>query len=147
MGRFGQKTGAGWYRYDSGKRSVDPMVGQVIEQVSAELGLARKSFNADTLQRHVRAAIVNEGAKILAEGIAARALDIDMVMIHGYGYPAWRGGPMFEADEIGLTAILADVRDMASEAGVGWEPAPLLLELAASGGRFADRDVGMRQSS
>lgn len=147
LGRFGQKTGAGWYRYDSGKRSVDPIVGRVIEQVSAELGLARKPVNAEALQRRIRAAMVNEGAKILAEGIAARALDIDMVMIHGYGYPAWRGGPMFEADEIGLTTILADVRAMASEAGVGWEPAPLLLELAASGGRFADREAGMRQSS
>jgi 3-hydroxyacyl-CoA dehydrogenase len=86
----------------------------------------------------VRAVMVNEGARILAEGIAARALDIDIVKIHGYGYPAWRGGPMFEADEIGLAAILADMREVQQASGWGFEPAPLLVELADEGGRFAD---------
>ncbi len=90
------------------------------------------------MQRRFRAAMVNEGAKILDEGIAARALDIDMVMIHGYGYPAWRGGPMFEADEIGLARVLDDVKEMSAASGVGWEPAPLLEKLAAQGGRFGE---------
>ena len=138
MGRFGQKTGAGWYRYDNGKRAVDPDVSKLVESVSAELGIKRRSIAADLIQRRVRAAMINEGAKILAEGIAARALDIDMAMIHGYGYPAWRGGPMFEADETGLAKILDDVTEMQAASGHGWEPAPLLVELAGKGGRFAD---------
>ncbi|MCC6775899.1 MAG: enoyl-CoA hydratase/isomerase family protein [Hyphomicrobiales bacterium] len=138
LGRFGQKTSAGWYRYEDGKRVNDPAVAKLIEAVSAELGIARTPISAETMQRRFRAAMVNEGAKILDEGIAARALDIDMVMIHGYGYPAWRGGPMFEADEIGLPTILADVEEMSAASGTGWEPAPLLIKLAEAGGRFGD---------
>jgi 3-hydroxyacyl-CoA dehydrogenase len=138
LGRYGQKTGAGWYRYDGGKRVIDPEVAGIVESVSAELGIARKPVGAETIQRRLRAAMVNEGAKILDEGIVARALDIDMVMIHGYGYPPWRGGPMFEADELGLAHVLADVEEMAAAAGFGWEPAPLLQKLAAEGGRFSE---------
>ena len=138
MGRFGQKTGAGWYRYENGRRVVDPEVAKLIEGVSAELGITRRPVQVETIQRRFRAAMVNEGAKILAEGIAARALDIDMAMIHGYGYPAWRGGPMHEADEIGLATILDDVKEMAAASGIGWEPAPLLIELASNGNRFSD---------
>ena len=82
--------------------------------------------------RRVRAAMVNEGASILAEGIVPRALDIDIVLVHGYGYPAWRGGPMFEADEIGTADILADMREVHAAFGLGWEPAPLLVELRRS---------------
>src|SRR5690606_38394193 len=107
-GRFGQKTGAGWYRYEGGKRQLDPDVTAMIEDYWKEKGTQRTPLDGEALARRIRAVIVNEGAKILAEGIAARALDIDIVKIHGYGYPAWRGGPMFEADEIGTPAILAD---------------------------------------
>jgi 3-hydroxyacyl-CoA dehydrogenase len=86
--------------------------------------------------------MVNEGAKILAEGIAARALDIDIVKIHGYGYPAWRGGPMFEADARGLDTVLADVQALAATSGPGWDPAPLLIDLVRDGRRFADLPAG-----
>ena len=137
QGRFGQKTGMGYYRYENGKRQVDPEVSDLVENVSAELGRKREPFDADRLVRLVRAAMVNEGAKILREGIVPRALDIDMVLLHGYGFPAWRGGPMFEADAIGLPAVLADVRDLHQAYGAGWEPAPLLVELAENGGSFA----------
>ena len=82
--------------------------------------------------------MVNEGAKILAEGIALRASDIDLVLVNGYGYPAWRGGPMFEADRIGLSKILAEVERRSARDGLGFEPAPLLVELAKAGKGFAD---------
>lgn len=136
MGRLGQKTGAGWYSYDNGKRTSDPVVAKLIEGAAAELGIARKPIPAETIQRRIRAAMVNEGAKILAEGIAARALDIDMALIHGFGYPAWRGGPMFEADAIGLAKILDEVKQLALASGPSWDPAPLLVQLATEGGRF-----------
>ncbi len=136
MGRLGQKTGAGWYRYESGERIVDPVVTKLIEDVSAEFAIKRAPIDAETIQRNIRAAIVNEGAKILAERVASRALDIDMAMIHGFGYPPWRGGPMFEADEIGLPLVLKDVEAVALSCGRGWEPAPLLVDLARSNQTF-----------
>ncbi len=136
-GRYGQKTGAGWYVYPDGKRTVDPFVTALIEQVSAEKGITRRPFPAETVVRMVRAAMVNEGARILSEGIVPRALDIDVVLMTGYGFPGWRGGPMFEADQIGLDSILADVRALRAFAGPGFEPAPLLEELAQAGRKFA----------
>jgi len=138
QGRLGQKTSAGWYRYVGGKRTVDPEVTALVEAASRDKGIARRSIDAAEIRARVLAAMVNEGAKVLAEGIALRASDIDLVMINGYGYPAWRGGPMFEADRMGLDTILAEVRRMNERDGLGWEPAPLLVELAQSGKRFAD---------
>ena len=138
MGRYGQKTKAGWYRYDGGRRQIDPEVTALIEAFWKERGTMRATLDADAFARRVRAIMVNEGAKILAEGVAARSLDIDVVKIHGYGYPAWRGGPMFEADEIGAAAILEDMRDVQARSGWGFKPAPLLVELAQSNGRFTD---------
>jgi 3-hydroxyacyl-CoA dehydrogenase len=137
-GRFGQKTGAGWYVYPDGKRTVDPFVTDLVAKVSAEKGISRRAFAAETIERMVRAAMVNEGARILSEGIVPRALDIDVVLMTGYGFPGWRGGPMFEADQIGLDAILADVRALQAFAGPGYEPAPLLEELARANRKFAD---------
>lgn len=137
-GRFGQKTGAGWYRYDGGKRQIDPEVTAMIEAFWKERGTERAALDPEALARRVRAVMINEGAKILAEGIAARALDIDVVKINGYGYPAWRGGPMFEADELGAAAILADMKDVQRRSGFGSEPAPLLVDLAKRNGRFAE---------
>jgi len=142
QGRFGQKTGSGWYRYEAGKRTVDPAVTAMIEAFWRERGVVPGIFDGEALARRVHAAMVNEGAKILAEGIAARALDIDIVKIHGYGYPAWRGGPMFEADARGLDAVLAEVQAIAASSGPGWEPAPLLVELVRDGRRFADLPAG-----
>lgn len=137
-GRFGQKTGAGWYRYRDGRREVDPEVVALVEATSAALGIARRPVAAELIQRRVRAAMVNEGAKILADGIVASSAAIDLVLVHGYGYPAWRGGPMFEADALGLSAVLADLLEMQAALGRGWEPAPLLVSCVETGRRFAD---------
>jgi 3-hydroxyacyl-CoA dehydrogenase len=137
-GRFGQKTGAGWYRYRDGKREVDPEVVSLVEETSARQGIVRRPVAAELIQRRVRAAMVNEGAKILAEGIVANAAAIDLVLVHGYGYPAWRGGPMFEADASGLASVLADVQEMQAAYGRGWEPAPLLVSCVEAGRRLAD---------
>jgi 3-hydroxyacyl-CoA dehydrogenase len=137
MGRLGRKTGAGWYRYVDGKRENDPTVTELIEAASRAKGIARRPISAEEIQARIRAAMVNEGARILAEGVALRALDIDLVLINGYGYPAWRGGPMFEADRIGLDKILAEVQRMAERDGFGWEASPLLMDLARSGRNFS----------
>jgi 3-hydroxyacyl-CoA dehydrogenase len=138
MGRLGQKTGGGWYRYDGNKRQIDPEVIAMIEAYWKEKGTRRTPLDGNALVRRVRAVMVNEGAKILAEGIAARPLDIDIVKINGYGYPAWRGGPMFEADEIGTSRVLEDMKDVHLRSGFGSEPASLLVELAARDGKFQD---------
>ena len=138
LGRFGQKTGAGWYSYSGGGKAIDPLVEGLIAKVRALKQRPQRRFSAETIQRFVRAAIVNEGARILTDGIARRSLEIDVVLIAGYGYPAWRGGPMFEADALGLAAILADIEEAQAFAGAGYEPAPLIQTLAREGGRFAD---------
>jgi 3-hydroxyacyl-CoA dehydrogenase len=137
-GRFGQKTGAGWYRHEGGKRLPDPEVVRLIERASAEKGIVRHPVPGEQIVQRVHAAMVNEGAKVLAEGIAQRPSDIDVVLVHGYGFPAWRGGPMHAADAIGLPEMLRRVEDLHAAAGFGWEPAPLLRELAAAGRSFAE---------
>ncbi|WP_404287478.1 3-hydroxyacyl-CoA dehydrogenase NAD-binding domain-containing protein [Microvirga sp. RSM25] len=135
-GRFGRKTGAGWYRYEGGKREVDPFVTTLVEESSQRRGLTRRQIPADEIQSRIRAAIVNEACKILDERIVERPLDVDVVMMHGYGYPAWRGGPLFEADRVGLQPILAQVKERADQDGPGWEPADGLVGRAASGAKF-----------
>jgi 3-hydroxyacyl-CoA dehydrogenase len=142
LGRFGQKTGAGWYGYSGGKKAIDPLVEGLIEKVRAQKHREQRVFSNDTIQRLVRAAIVNEGAKTLSDGIARRPLDIDVVLISGYGYPAWRGGPMFEADALGLDRILADIEEAHAFAGAGYEPSPLIAALVRDGRRFADLQPG-----
>ena len=137
-GRLGRKTGAGWYSYASGKAQPDPAVGEIIEGARRQKGIVARAYGADEIQARARAAMVNEGARILEEGIALRPVDVDMVMIHGYGYPAWRGGPMFEADLMGLNAALSEVRDMCRAAGYGFQPSRLLVRLAEDGRSFAD---------
>ncbi|MEZ5839394.1 MAG: 3-hydroxyacyl-CoA dehydrogenase NAD-binding domain-containing protein [Hyphomicrobiales bacterium] len=145
MGRFGRKTGSGWYDYAGDSRGrPDPVVREVIETASAEAGVTRRAIGADEIRARILAAVVNEAAKVLAEGIAARALDIDMVMVNGYGYPRWRGGPLFEADRRGLKVVLEEVRAACAAGGYGWEPAPLLVDLAEKGGTFADYSAGVR---
>lgn len=135
-GRFGRKTGAGWYRYEGGKREVDPFVTALVEEASKRRGLTRRQISAEEIQSRIRAAIVNEACKILDERIVERPLDVDVVMMHGYGYPAWRGGPLFEADRVGLQPILAQVKERAERDGPGWEPAEGLVSRAASGAKF-----------
>ncbi|MBB4040298.1 3-hydroxyacyl-CoA dehydrogenase [Microvirga flocculans] len=135
-GRLGRKTGAGWYRYEGGKREVDPVVTALVEESSQRRGLTRRPISPEEIQARIRAAMVNEACKILDERIVERPLDIDVVMMHGYGYPAWRGGPLFEADRVGLEAILGQVKERAAQDGPGWEPAAGLVSRAASGVRF-----------
>jgi len=137
QGRFGQKTGKGWYDHTSGKRTPDPLVHQLIEEASAARGLTRRTIEPAEIRSRVLAAMVNEAAKCLAEGIALRPSDIDVVLAHGYGYPAWRGGPMHEADTIGLKTILEEVDRIHTRDGLTWEPAPLLQDLATTNRTFA----------
>jgi 3-hydroxyacyl-CoA dehydrogenase len=137
-GHFGQKTARGFYIHQDGKRLPDPEVAVLIEHASAARGIARHAVPADEIQRRVHAAMVNEAAHVLSEGIAARPSDIDVVLVHGYGYPAWRGGPMHEADAIGIPEMLRRVEALHAASGLGWEPAPLLREMAAAGKQFAD---------
>jgi 3-hydroxyacyl-CoA dehydrogenase len=138
MGRLGQKTGSGFYNYENGKRVVDPVVTGIVEKASADKGITRRTIGAEEIRMRIIAAMVNEGAKILAEGIAARPSDIDLVFINGYGWPAWLGGPMFQADLIGPKRILDEVRKMQTRDGFGWDPAPLLVKVAEGGGTFAE---------
>jgi 3-hydroxyacyl-CoA dehydrogenase len=135
-GRFGRKTGAGWYRYEGGKREVDSFVTTLVEEAAQRRGLTRRQISVEEIQSRIRAAIVNEACKILDERIVERPLDVDVVMMHGYGYPAWRGGPLFEADRVGLQPILAQVMERAEQDGPGWEPADGLVSRAASGAKF-----------
>jgi 3-hydroxyacyl-CoA dehydrogenase len=141
LGRYGQKTGAGYYLHRDGKRLVDPIVTDLVLRASAERGIARREVPAAEIQARVHAAMVNEGAKIVSEGVAQRPSDIDVVLVHGYGYPAWRGGPMHEADAIGLDVVLAQVEQIYAANGPDWEPAPLLREMVAARKRFADLNV------
>jgi len=141
MGRFGQKTGTGYYLHKDGKRLIDPVVTELVERASAARQIRRRPVTAEEIQHRVHAAMVNEAAKILSEGIAQRPSDIDVVLVAGYGYPAWRGGPMFEADQIGLRTVLERVETIYARDGVGWEPAPLLQEMVAANRSFADLNV------
>lgn len=138
MGRFGRKTGAGWYDYGSGKALPDPVIRDMIDGHRRDKAVETQSYAANDIQTRMLATMVNEGARILEEGIALRPVDIDMVMLFGYGYPSWRGGPMFEADRIGLPSMLDDVRALCEVGGRGWEPAPLLVRLVEDGRNFAD---------
>ncbi len=138
MGRLGQKSGAGWYKYEQGARTpvVDPLVTGLIEDTAKRAGIIRREFDKDEILERVLYAMINEGAKILDEGIAARALDIDMVYIHGYGFPAYRGGPMFYADQIGAKTVYERITDFARHDPYFWKISPLLKRLAETGGTF-----------
>ena len=139
-GRLGQKSGSGWYRYEKGDRRPhpDPAVETLILAASKEKGIERRRFSQAEIQTRLLTALANEGAKILGEGIALRAVDIDMVWINGYGFPQHEGGPMFWADQRGLDKVLADVERFAKEDSWAWKPAPLLVKLAGEGKKFGD---------
>ncbi|MGB0134213.1 3-hydroxyacyl-CoA dehydrogenase NAD-binding domain-containing protein [Dokdonella sp.] len=139
VGRFGQKTGKGWYDYKPGDRTAYPSdeVAAILEQNTRALGLDKRTISDEEIVQRLVFALANEGARILEEGIAAKASDIDIVYLTGYGFPLWRGGPMFYADTVGLYNVLATMRDFArGYQGASWEPAPLLVELAESGRSF-----------
>jgi 3-hydroxyacyl-CoA dehydrogenase len=141
LGRFGQKTGAGWYRYEAGSRTPipDPEVDRIIAECAAEAGIARRTIADQEIVERTMYALANEGAKILAEGVALRASDIDLVYVNGYGFPAYRGGPMHFADTIGLAEVAERVVQFHAAHGDWWTPAPLLLERAAAGRGFNDK--------
>jgi len=142
MGRFGQKTGKGWYLYgDDRKPSPDPEVLSLIERLATEHGIGRRSFTADEIIERTIYALINEGARTLEEGFALRAADIDVIYTNGYGFPAWRGGPMFYADRVGLKAIYDRVSTFHRELGQRWAPAPLLERLARQGTTFKEWDT------
>ena len=138
LGRFGQKNGAGWYRYEAGNRNPipDPVVEDLIVKASKEAGIQRRQITDQEIVERCIYALVNEGAEILEEGIALRASDIDIVYIYGYGFPRFRGGPMFYADTVGLDKVLESVKRFHAAHGEFWKPAPLLEKLAAEGKKF-----------
>lgn len=139
MGRFGQKTGAGWYDYKAGDRKAyaSALVNQMIVQHSADLQLERRPISDQEIVERLVYSLVNEGAQLLDEGIAIRASDIDMVYLTGYGFPLHRGGPMFYADTVGLSNVLAAMEKYAGGYhGDAWKPAHLLVKLAAEGKGF-----------
>jgi 3-hydroxyacyl-CoA dehydrogenase len=141
MGRYGQKTGAGWYDYKPGDRKAYPnaAVNEMIVKHSADLGLERRKISDEEIVERLVYSLVNEGAHILEEGIAMRASDIDMVYLTGYGFPVYRGGPMFYADTVGLYNVKAAIEKYSKgRHGDAWVPAPLLLKLVAEGRRFND---------
>jgi 3-hydroxyacyl-CoA dehydrogenase len=135
MGRFGQKTGAGWYRYEAGSRTriPDPLIEQLAAEAAARRGIARRSITDDEIIARITTALANEGARVLEDGHATRAGDIDVIYCSGFGFPRYRGGPMFYAETIGLATVLARVNDYRERFGDYWRPAPLLERLVAEG--------------
>lgn len=142
-GRWGQKTRAGWYTYDDKmKPSPDPFTAELVEKTSVELGIERRAITDEEIIERCIYVMVNEGAKILEEEHASRAADIDVIYTTGYGFPTWRGGPMWYADTVGLKKILSRIVEFEKQFGADlWAPAPLLKQLAESGKTFADWDA------
>ena len=147
MGRLGQKTGKGWYKYEDRKPTADPEVISLIEKTAKELGIARREFTDDEIIDRLFFALVIEGARALDEGFATRAADIDVIYVNGYGFPAWRGGPMFCADSIGLRNIYDRILKFRSEHGSRWEPAPLLKKLVDRHMTFREYDLEREEAS
>jgi 3-hydroxyacyl-CoA dehydrogenase len=141
LGRFGQKSGAGWYDYQAGDRTAHPslLVDALVREHAAASGVPQRTINDPEIVERLVYALINEAALLLEEGIAARASDIDLVYLSGYGFPAWRGGPMFYADQIGLAQVRSRIEQFAAGyQGDAWTLAPLLARLAAAGARFND---------
>jgi 3-hydroxyacyl-CoA dehydrogenase len=138
-GWFGQKAGRGWYRYEKGNRKPipDAEVEEMLSQYRKELNISPRKIADDEIVERCIFALANEGARILEEGIALRASDIDMVYLTGYGFPPYRGGPMFHADQVGLDKVLQSINKFKTGyQGSQWQPAPLLVKLASEGRRF-----------
>ena len=148
MGRFGQKTGGGWYRYGADRKPLpDPDVLALIEETTTAAGITRRSFTSEEIIERTIYALINEGARVLEEGVALRAADIDTVYVSGYGFPAYRGGPMFYADRVGLAQIHDRVAALHREHGQRWAPAPLLARLAREGSSFKEWDTSRTASA
>jgi len=136
LGRLGQKSGAGWFRYDADRKPIpDPDVERLIETTAKEAGIPRRTISNEEIIERCMYIMINEGARILGEGIALRAGDIDTIYLTGYGFPAYRGGPMWYADTVGLDRVLNRIL------AFRWEPAPLLKRFAEEGKTFAEHDV------
>ena len=141
MGRYGQKTQRGWYRYDDNRRaSADPEVSALVRKWSAEAGIPQRQISSAEIVDRCIYALVNEGARILEEGYALRAVDIDIIYLNGYGFPAYRGGPMWHADTVGLQKVYQRICEFHQQHGELWAPAPLLQRLAETGKTFAEFD-------
>jgi len=139
LGRLGRKTGRGYYIYDdqTPRGRPDPEVDEMIAEERARRGITPRDFTDDEIVGRYMAAMINESARVVGEGIAARPLDVDMVLLFGYGFPRWRGGPLHYADQIGPDTVLATIRSAAQEDPYFWQPAPLLEQLVAEGRPFA----------
>jgi len=143
MGRHGQKTGAGWYKYDENRRATpDPEVETLVRMWAADAGIAQRQISQSEIVDRCVYALVNEGARILEEGYALRAVDIDIIYLNGYGFPAYRGGPMWFADTVGLAKVYDRICEFHRQHGALWEPAPLLKRLAEQGKTFAGFNTG-----
>jgi 3-hydroxyacyl-CoA dehydrogenase len=141
LGRYGQKTGRGWYFYDENRKAnPDPEVEALIERTAKEARIEQRQISDEEIIERCIYIMINEGARILEEGHALRASDIDAIYFSGYGFPAWRGGPMWYADTVGLRKIYNRIEEFHQQHGELWEPAPLLKRLAAEGGTFAGLD-------
>jgi len=141
MGRLGQKTRAGWYRYDENRKAIpDPEVVALIEQTAREAGIRRRPIGSQEIIERSIYSMINEGARILEEGYALRTSDIDTVYLAGYGFPSYRGGPMWYADTVGLRKVYDRIRDFRAQHGEWWEPAGLLEKLVEEGKTFASLD-------
>ena len=143
VGRLGVKVGKGFYRYEGRERFADPETLAIIEAVAAEQGIARRPIDDEEVRERLFLPLVNEGAKVLEQGIALRAGDIDVVWVNGYGFPAYRGGPMFWGERIGLERVRAMAARLAARSGPRWAPAPLLDRLIRAGKGFAAVDDGL----
>ncbi len=143
-GWFGQKTGRGWYVYEAGSRvgKEDPEVLAIVEAERQRAGITPRAFSSAELERRYIAAMVNEAAKVVDEGIALRPLDVDVTLLYGYGFPRHKGGPLHHADQIGLSSILADIQAWSKADPLFWQPAPLLVKLVAEGRNFASLNQG-----
>ena len=140
LGRLGQKSGKGWYRYEAGDRTPqrDPELEQFVVEESARMGIQRQPMDENDIIKRCLYGMINEGAKLLEQGIALRPSDIDITYLTGYGFPAHHGGPMYLADRIGLEHVLTDIQRFHAQDGYWWQPAPLLEQLVREGKRFAD---------
>jgi len=139
MGRYGQKTGAGWYKYDapgSRNRTPDPLIERLAEEEAKKRGITRRPVADEEIVARITTALANEGARVLEDGYATRAGDIDIIYVYGFGFPRHRGGPMFYADTVGLDTVLARVNEYRGRFGDYWEAAPLLERLVAEGRGF-----------
>jgi len=135
---LGEKTGAGWYRYNQGHKPVpDSEILAWIESSAKQRGLQQRDISDEEILDRCTHALINEGARILEEGYALRSVDIDIVYLTGYGFPAYRGGPMFYADTVGLANVYGRVLEFRRMHGSRWEPAPLLRRLAEEGSTFS----------